>query len=359
MVNVKELSTALLHTGRAVKKGYSPLPVLRNVLLVAKGDKLEITATDLEAALSVTLDAPGIGSWESTVEHRLIQRVIKSLDDESVVIRLSEDFLQVGNSGEFSLPVISADEFPQIDPLGDLIVQATIYPIVDKVVPYASFDKDRVGSYSVKNVWFIVEDNRLTVAAADGFRLAVMEIPAQTHRKGKLTPMAAPLKSIKGIEAFKGEVAIYESERAVSFVAGNYRLMVLKGEGKVPDYSTLTDKEYPMTAALPRKGLIMALKQAALISDYLPTFVTLSDGQVVISARSHDRGEYSKVLPAEVDLRGKETFEICFNGSFLTRAVNDVEGEEATLSFIARDKAFKVHGQGEYSLAYYIMPKVL
>ena len=93
------------------------LPILSNVLLEKKGDRLTLLATDIEIQITTSTDVgPGDGDGAVTVGARKLQEILRSLPDTSEISLVLEDKrLQVrAGKSRFSLQTLPADDFPRM-----------------------------------------------------------------------------------------------------------------------------------------------------------------------------------------------------------------------------------------------------
>src|SRR5690606_39540770 len=93
------------------------MPVLANVLVVARGDTLSITATDLEVELvakaSVNVQQPG----EITLPGRKLLDIVRALPDGAQVSIAVDGERATVRSGKsrFTLATLPASEFPTVE----------------------------------------------------------------------------------------------------------------------------------------------------------------------------------------------------------------------------------------------------
>ena len=93
------------------------LPILSNVLLEKRGDRLTLLATDIEIQITTTTQgAGGDGDGAVTVGARKLQEILRSLPDTTEVSLLLEDKrLQVrGGKSRFSLQTLPREDFPMM-----------------------------------------------------------------------------------------------------------------------------------------------------------------------------------------------------------------------------------------------------
>jgi DNA polymerase III subunit beta len=93
----------------------SQLPVLQNILLEAKGDKLRLSSTDLEIGIEAFVPCKIDEEGETTVPARLFTELVNSLTDEVVTLTAEDNTLHVQTKRTKStFQTISADEFPKL-----------------------------------------------------------------------------------------------------------------------------------------------------------------------------------------------------------------------------------------------------
>ena len=93
------------------------LPILSNVLLEKKGDRLTLLATDIEIQITTSTEgAGGDGDGAVTVGARKLQEILRSLPDTTEVSLVLEDkrLLVRGGKSRFSLQTLPADDFPRM-----------------------------------------------------------------------------------------------------------------------------------------------------------------------------------------------------------------------------------------------------
>src|SRR5512141_1769814 len=93
------------------------MPVLANVLLSARDDKLSITGTDLEVELVATASASVQAPGDITVPGRKLLDIFKALPEKtSVTLTTEGDRVSLkGGRSRFTLSTLPAAEFPVVD----------------------------------------------------------------------------------------------------------------------------------------------------------------------------------------------------------------------------------------------------
>ena len=116
------------------------MPILANVLLVAKDGKVAVTATDLEVELVANADVEIEGPGEVTVPGRKLLDICRALPDEAVLsIALSGEKLAIKSGrSKFSLTTLPAADFPTVEDINADqtlgLEQATLCTLLDKTL---------------------------------------------------------------------------------------------------------------------------------------------------------------------------------------------------------------------------------
>jgi len=141
------LVDALASAGRAVTTRGGALPVLSGVRLELVGDQLTVTGSDLDLTISVKATVSGEEDGVAVVPSKLASDVVRSLRPGAVQVAIEDDDARiVAEPSEFSIRVIPADEYPQLEtPAGEAVTleAAEFRAALDQVAPAASTDDAR------------------------------------------------------------------------------------------------------------------------------------------------------------------------------------------------------------------------
>ncbi|MFN8459376.1 MAG: DNA polymerase III subunit beta, partial [Anaerolineae bacterium] len=173
----ENLAKGLSIVGRAVASR-STLPVLSNVLLATDGEKLKLSATNLEIGINCWVGAKVAQEGAITVPARLLSEFVNSLPPERIDIKLDQDTQTLNLKCariESNIKGIDAQEFPIVPTAtnGDATLKldpTSLRAMIDQVVFAAATDESRP---ILTGVLVQFNEDNLTMAAADGFRLSV------------------------------------------------------------------------------------------------------------------------------------------------------------------------------------------
>src|SRR5687767_3180228 len=174
----EKLNEGLATVGRVVAPR-STLPVLGNVLLATEGGQLKRAATNLELTVVCWVGAKVEEEGAITLPARLLADYVGLLSaGEPLQLELKgkKAHLLCGRS-EANISGIDAEEFPAIPSVGGgtslKIPAPRLKEAINQVVFAAAPDDSRP---VLAGVQMAVSGGKLTMAAADGFRLAVRKV---------------------------------------------------------------------------------------------------------------------------------------------------------------------------------------
>ena len=188
------------------------LPVLANLLVVADGDRVTFTGTDLEVEMAAGTAAENVEAGEITVPARKLFDICRALPDGSKIdFKLNGDrvALNAGRS-RFTLATLPASEFPVIDniELSERITlpEATLKDLMDRTA-FAMAHQDV--RYYLNGLLLDLREHSLRCVATDGHRLALVETG---HEAGVTSPRQIIIPR-KGVLELQG---LFESGEAPS-----------------------------------------------------------------------------------------------------------------------------------------------
>ena len=155
------------------------MPILSNVLLVARDGQLSVTATDLEVELVAQADVDVQSGGEVTVSGRKLLDICRALPDgASVDLSVSgEKVIVKSGRSKFSLATLPAAEFPTVEDIkaGQKvdIDQSTMGRLIEKT--HFSMAQQDV-RYYLNGMLLETGGKHLRAVATDGHRLALCQV---------------------------------------------------------------------------------------------------------------------------------------------------------------------------------------
>ena len=334
------------------------MPILANVLLVAKDGQLAITATDIEVELqagtAVDMDMAG----EITVPGRKLFDICKALPDAADVklsLKNERVTVQSGRS-RFSLSTLPASDFPVIDDID--AEQAVHLPVsvVQRLLEKTYFAMAQQDVRYYLN-GLLLETDGLTIraVATDGHRLALCEnqlaenpLPSQqviVPRKGVLE-----LQRLLGGD---GDLEFALGKNHIRARLGDIRFTSKLIDGRFPDYQRVIPADVQNFLIADREMLRTALQRAAILSNekYRGIRLEIRDSGAKIMAHNPEQEEAEEQV--EVEYSGDD-IEIGFNVNYLLDAIGAVDNETVRLSLTDANSSCVIsipdieHGDARY-----------
>ncbi|CAN5210560.1 DNA polymerase III subunit beta [soil metagenome] len=336
----ENLARGLQVVSRAVS-GRSTLPVLANVLLKTEDAGLKLTATNLEIGITAWVPGRIDGEGTLTVPARLLTDVVGGLPaGERVDLEVDGVTLHI-KAGRFQthLRGIDAEEFPVIPSPGERpttrVGQGALRKALSEVAFAAATDEARP---ILTGVLTRFSGDRLTLAAADNYRIAVKSLPILDPVED--TSLVVPARSYSELMRVLNdsddpvEIMLASSKSQILFHLEGVDLVSRLIDGQFPNYQQVLPTSHATRAVADRDELLKAVRLSALIASSAANVVKLSlasDGPGTITiAAAADVGDATGEVEAAVE---GEAVQIAFNARYLQEALQNVDAEQLALEF--------------------------
>jgi DNA polymerase-3 subunit beta len=189
--------------------------------------------------------------------------------------------------------------------------------------------------YVLNGILFSLTENKLTLVATDGRRLALfeseLEFPKSNERDFILpTKAVTELQRLLGDE---GDVIVSSSSNLVSFQLNGSQLVSKLVEGNYPNYRQVIPGEAKERIPLEREALLNCVRRVALLSSDKTSSLRLSftKNNLDITATTPEVGEAKESM--SVNYRGRD-IAIAFNPEFLMDPLRNLPNDEIYLELI-------------------------
>lgn len=314
------------------------LPILSNVLLVAKDGRLQFTTTDLDVGITGSVEATVEKDGSTTLPARKLVSIVRELPASEVEvsvdaknhasIRCGPSFFKIIGLGEGEFPplpdFVGAKEFR--------IAQAVLRDGLRKTSYAISTDETR---YVLNGIYTSFREGKLTLVATDGRRLAMvdtdLEFPA-SHETDVIVPTKA-VSELQRLLGESGEVVVKLSESQISFTIGDSLLCSKLIEGNYPNYRQVIPGDSNERVVISREALLETVRRVSLLSSDKSNSVKLvfSENRIEVTANSPDVGEAQESM--DVAYQGKP-MQIAFNPEFLQAPLRNLDVETVYLDLI-------------------------
>ena len=338
------------------------LPILSNVLLEKKGDRLTLLATDIEIQITTVTDgAVGDGDGAVTVGARKLQEILRSLPDTAEISLLLEDKrLQVrAGKSRFSLQTLPADDFPRMtltegETRQFQMTQRAFRQLIGKT-QYSMAAQDV--RYYLNGLLLLVEGKELRAVATDGHRLAFASVAIDTElpRQELILPRKTVLELNRLLVDSDEPLNITLASNQIRFAFGSVVLVSKLIDGKFPDYERVVPATLRNHMTVSRQTLMQAMQRAAILTNekFRGIRVVLGDNSLKLIAANAEQEEAQEEI--EVDYTG-EAIDVGFNVGYLLDVLNNVHTDEVQWSFNDANSSALITVPGNDRFKYVIMP---
>ena len=319
------------------------LPILSNVLMRAEGNRLEFTATDLDVTIACGVEAQVKKGGASTLPVKKLFGIARELGGSEIDLEVDEKNVCSVRCGPsfYKIHGLSADEFPPLSKFKEdkkvVLPQQTIKSMLRKTSFAMSTDESR---YVLNGIFLSLKDNKLTMVATDGRRLALVEEEVEVAEKsqGEFIIPAKAVNELTRLLQDKGDVEIKFGENQAAFTLKDekgFTILVATKliEGNYPNYRQVIPGEAKERISLVREEFLHALKRAEIMTSDKANSVKLTFGKnnLAITANSPEVGEARESLA--VNYKGKE-FAVAFNPKYMIDPLNALSDDEIFLELI-------------------------
>jgi DNA polymerase-3 subunit beta len=349
----------------------STLPVLANIMIATDEGRLRLSATNLEMGITCWIAARIEGEGSTTVPSRTLADLVNTLPGDQVALNLdaSTQTLNVrSGTSTNDIKGIDAQEFPPM-PVPDMdgAVQLNVVDfkeMIHQVAFSASTDEARP---VLMGVLVTVDGDKITMAAADGFRLSVRSATLSTPALQPVN-IIVPARALNELAriASDGEetisMVVPKGRGQVVFRVKDAELVSQLIDGTFPDYQQIIPRSYKSRTLVSTASLLKACKQAEIFAregsnvarlDIKAAQGEMEPSEVEISATSEETGKNETIVEATVDGSGVL---IAFNVKYLREALEVIRTPNVALETSAANAPGVVKPVGEDDFIHVIMP---
>jgi DNA polymerase-3 subunit beta len=335
------------------------MPILSNVLLVAKGNELAVTATDLEVELVAQAEVSVETAGEITVSGRKLLDICRALpegSDISISVSGEKVVVKSGRS-KFSLATLPAAEFPTVEDIKSGQTIQVSQEILGRLIEKTHFSMAQQDVRYYLNGMLLETGGRyLRTVATDGHRLALCQAELDTSLEEQ--QVIVPRKGVLELQRLmngEGAVNIELGPNHIRIQLDGIRFTSKLIDGRFPEYERVIPKESANELTADRASFRAALQRTAILSNekYRGIRLIIRDSGVVMQAHNPEQEEAEEEL--EVSYSG-EDIEIGFNVNYLLDALGAVDGDEVTLSVLDGNSSCLIRRPGNDDGKFVVMP---
>jgi len=356
-VTQENLAKALNNVARVAISSRNPLPILNNVLLKTIDNRLSLSATNLEIAITEKIGSKVHSNGAITVPARLMQEYISSLPSGVLDLELDEHKLHI-TADQYSSTIngVIADEFPVVPEIGgDLHWDIPSKNIrgLSQVVFAASGDETRP---VLTGVFLHTNGGNLYAVATDSYRLAERKLIKTTQKISLLVPASALQELLRILPDNLENLEVLADNQQVLFRAGEVELVTKLIDANYPDYRKLIPTSFATEAVINRDEFIAITKVSSLFARESAGSITISvdeaDKKISITSIASQLGENTSSANAEVKGSGSVTL----NSRYLLDALNAINAQEVNFGFNGKLEPCVLTSKEAPDQTYLVMP---
>lgn len=337
------------------------LPILENILLIAKENTLTLRSTNLhvgvEISLAVKIHEPG----ELSVKLDIFSQIINSLSvGHSVTLEQVDSLLRIHTEkSTMDIKLFPHGDFPtlpQVENGVEIVLPVETLLEGVKSVMYSASQSDI--KPEISSVYIYSENNELVFVATDSFRLAEKRIVVDTPGtiEGVIIPVKNIQECIKIFSGNDGNITLTIGKNQLSINSSSIYFTSRIVDGNYPDYKQIIPANSTTEAIVLKDELIQSLRLVNVFSDsfnQIQLQTQKEKGSLMIHSRNTDIGENNTSIDAAVTGEGIEMY---MNHKYLSDALGVISSDSINFSFTEKNKPCIIRGVGDASFLYLIMP---
>ncbi len=342
------------------------IPILSNYLFEAGGDRLSLTATDLDLSLRTSCNAKVKKEGSCTIPARKLHDYVKLLPDADITIKLLENHWVSIRCGRSNTKMVgmARSNFPSLPVFPTAGVVKIPAQVLRGMIARTSFAiANEESRYTLNGALMVLKPESITMVATDGHRLAHVERVGEKFEgvSGELKTLV-PKKCMDELRALVDStdvetVEFAKDESTLFFRIGPRLLTSRQLTGQFPNYEAVLPKDNSKSIALHGEDLAGAISRVAQFADERSRAVRLKleKGELKLSASSTETGESEDSI--ETDYNG-ESLTIGFNAQYITDFLKAIGNSDVRLELKDPQSAGQLRPaeSEDYKYRYIVMP---
>ena len=334
----KEKLLAGLQSVQNVVSTRTTLPILSNVLLRSANGQLRLTTTDLDYGVTDIITVQSEKDGSTTLPVRRLASIIRELPGAEVQIEVDSKHATSIRSGPsfFKINGLGEEEFPALPKFTEAkrytLRQKDLRDALKKTSYAISSDDTR---YVLNGIFFSFKDERLTMVATDGRRLALVHVEVEFPKSDELD-VIVPTKCVNELGRLignEGDVQIVIGDNQIAFEIGDKLIISKMVEGNYPNYQQVIPGDAKERITLERESFLNAVHRVSLLNNDKSSSIklTFTKNNLEIASSASGVGESNESIA--VAYKGRD-LSIAFNPEFLQAPLRALTEDEIFLDLI-------------------------
>jgi DNA polymerase-3 subunit beta len=309
------------------------IPVLSHLLLSAKGNRIEVAATDLDVSLRSSAPAEVGREGSLAVQAKKFIEIVRAMVAEELKIVVEEErgLVVSGGKARFRIHGLPAADFPTlptVEARPEIEIPFSLFRrLTSKVLFAVSSEESR---FQLSGALLKLHAKKIELVATDGHRLAVIEAPL-ADAAGDETVLV-PRKALQELVRMEGEgnLRFRRGEHHLHFALGTREMTSRILDGTFPDYERVVARNNDKKVVCNRKALADAVQRVSLMTGDRNRGIRLdfTAGEIGIAAANPDLGDASEAVPCEY---AGPAIKIGLNPDYVVQFLSAVETDTVLL----------------------------
>ena len=338
------------------------MPILSYILLETMKNGIRLTATDLEFAVQVDIDAEVRQGGQGTLPARILSEIVGNLPDATVEIKAEEDAHQVEitcDASNFEILGLPAGDFPAL-PKSDgneigAIDADMLRTMVSQTIFAVSADETRP---FLTGVYVTMDGPEVQFVATDGGRLAlrktVLASPAK-QKAGVIVPAKTMQELMRALGSVNGEVQLAMADSQLLFTVPGLRIYSRLISGQFPNYQQVIPKEFKQRIRVQTGRLLRAVRRVAITARDSANVVRMAakDKKLTITSNTPEVGKAREEVEVAAD---GDTIEAAFNARYLMDCLSNIDADELVFELTGPLSPGAIRPAGHSDYVYVLAP---
>ena len=359
---LKELTAA-----QGVVERKTTIPILSNFLFEAVGDRLTITATDLDLSLRTACSVKVKKEGACTIPARKLYEYVKLLGDGDITIKLLENHwvnIRLGRSNTKMVGMARAN-FPALPAFpGGTSYQLpaqVLRTMIAKTIFAISNEESR---YTLNGALLVLKADCMTMVATDGHRLAHIENSAGKFAgPGTELRVLVPKKCMAELNSLlqdfdQDTIEFAKDESSLFFRVGDRLLASRQLTGTFPNYEAVLPRDNNKSVTVRCQDIAGAIQRVAQFADERSGAIRLrlDKNEIKVSSSSSETGESEDSIETTY---AADPLTIGFNSNYLLDFLKASSSGDVRLEFKDPQSAGQLRpaqNGDEFKYRYIVMP---
>lgn len=317
------------------------MPILEGILIQTNDNEIKLTTYDLEIGIEYVMECEVKEQGSTVVNAIMFSEIIRKLPDTEIHISLNDkNLLEIECEGSlYKLATMNPEEFPELPKIeienSIEVDQNVLKNMIRKTIFAVSSEESRP---IFTGCLFEIENNKLTLVAVDGFRLALRSIylNKQSNNFSAVIPGKTLTEVNKIISDSFEPVKIGVAKNQALFEMDQCKVVTRILDGEFLNYKNVIPSNWETRMKVNKNSLQNSFERISLISassvekeKKYPVKVQVEIGKVIISC-TNQTGDAKEEL--YVSTEGKN-LEAGFNPKYFLDSLKAIDDEEVFVEF--------------------------